>query len=268
MRCARIKGWLLVMSCATFALGACAEEGGGSDVDSGGDLTALLDGGGGGEGLGACTATPPPCQDESVLRLDLFDTINTGAVTEEGSGATFLTHVDAAAGGMNPNTSYVYLRFTPTGLSRVEISDEGAFASMDWDIAVRRYIVRLNSGVAGPSCVQGARTAPATTFEGLTSVPANASFKSEAYFTATCDYISDTSGIGAPGTVLASFWEYPGCVKMTHHVYVLKLASGKHIKLQVASYYPPANQEKCDTTGSIDFPSGAGNLRLRWAFLD
>jgi hypothetical protein len=93
------------------------------------------------------------------------------------------------------------------------------------------------------------------------------SYRSEAYFTDTCEYVADT-GVGSPVTALSSFWEYSSCLKMTNNVYVLALASGRHVKLQVLSYYPPDNQQRCQDTGAISQPSGAGQLRIRWAFLD
>ena len=80
--------------------------------------------------------------------------------------------------------------------------------------------------------------------------------------------VPDTSGIGAPQTVLSSFWSYPGCVAMTGNVYVIALASGRHVKLQVASYYSPESQQACDEQGMATDPSTAANLRIRWAFVD
>jgi hypothetical protein len=218
----------------------------------------------------ACTAIDPICQDQSISTLDFFDTVSPAAVTEEGETAgEFLTLIDATGGGMTPSQSYVYARFTDTGLEKVEISDEDSLVSSDWDIAFRRFIIRLNSGVSGPSCVAAGRTAPGTTFETLTEVPDALTYRTEQYFTEpTCDIVPDGSGLGSPATALSSFWTYPGCVSMTDNVYVVRPASGRHVKLQVISYYPPANQEMCDTSGSVPIPSGGGAVRVRWAFMD
>ena len=46
------------------------------------------------------------------------------------------------------------------------------------------------------------------------------------------------------------------------------LPDGRHVKLQIVAYYALANQRVCDETGKVPMPSGAGNMRLRWAFLD
>jgi hypothetical protein len=102
-------------------------------------------------------------------------------------------------------------------------------------------------------------------------VPDNVQFYAEQYFTAdSCDIVPDTSGLpGAPQTVLSSFWKYPGCVQMTGNVYVVQLADGKHVKLQVLSYYEPELQATCDQSGSVPMSNnGAANIRVRWAPLD
>ena len=55
---------------------------------------------------------------------------------------------------------------------------------------------------------------------------------------------------------------------MSGYVYVVALTNGRHVKLQVLSYYPPEIQAMCEETGTVPMPSGAGALRVRWAFLD
>ena len=217
----------------------------------------------------SCQAVDPPCQDQSIQTLDFFDTPSDGRTTEEGTkSGEFLTLVDATGGGFNPSESFVYMRFDESGLKKVALDDEAALLSSDWDIAARRFIVRLNSGVSGPSCVEGARTAAGTTFDRLTAVPGELTFRKEAYFTSTCDYVPDTSGIGAPSTVLGSYWTYPGCVKMSGNLYVVRLANGRHVKLQIVSFYSPENQQRCNAGQPVQMPSGSGQLRIRWAFLD
>jgi len=154
---------------------------------------------------------------------------------------------------------------------RVAVSDQEAFMSQDWDIAFRRFVIRLNSGVSGPSCVQGVRTVAGTTFESLTSLPSGLTFHSEVYMTdGTCDIVADGSGLGSPNTVLSSFWTYPGCVSMSHNVYIVQLANHRHVKLEVVGYYNPADQTICDgpTHGMPTTAGSSGNIRMQWAYLD
>jgi hypothetical protein len=210
-----------------------------------------------------------PCTDTSVSTLMLFDEPATGKIREEGKGDEFVTFIDATAGGMNATQSYVYARFTEKGLEKVDITDEDAFESTGWQIAFRRYVIRLNSGVSGPGDIRGGRTAPMTQFADLKDVPDDLELRTEEYFTSeSCEFVSDGSGIGAPATALASFWTYKSCLQMTKNVYVISLPKKKFVKLEVLAYYSPDNQKRCDETGEIGIPSGAGSIRIRWAFLD
>src|SRR5262245_25834784 len=107
-----------------------------------------------------CQATAPECQDQQIMQLRLFTDPNPDGFTEEGAAPTFTTRVDARAGGLMPTRSFVYLSFSETGMVKRDLGDEAALASTDWDLALRRYVIRLNSGVSGSSCVEAARTAP------------------------------------------------------------------------------------------------------------
>ena len=245
---------------------ACLSTGCGSDDDADGD-----------EGIGPSERTPDgglrevECVDQSISALRLFDEPNQATVRDESKdNGTFTSLIDASAGGSMATKGFVYVRFSDAGLKRVDLSDEDAFSSLDWDIAVRRYVIRLNSGISGPNDVTGARTAPDTEFANVTNVPKDLEFRKEEYMSESCDLVSDGSGLpNAPGTALASFWSYSACVAMTHNVYVLALPEKRHVKLEVMSYYAPSYQETCDETGMVSMVSnGAGNMRIRWAFID
>jgi hypothetical protein len=219
-----------------------------------------------------CTGpTDPSCVDQSILELALFTEPNPAEIENTADGEGWMTHVDATGGGFNPTLSYVYARFTDEGLVRVDVGDEAAFDSMDWDIAFRRFVIRLNSGVAGPSCVGAFRTPAAAEYDSVEAPPDDTQYRVEEYFTAdTCEFVPDGSSLpGSPGTALQSFWEYPGCVQMTGNIYVVRLASGRRLKLTVTSYYEPEFQQMCQDTGSVTMgANGSGNIRLRWQFLD
>lgn len=208
------------------------------------------------------------CVDQQIGALSLLDEPTDAVVRDESmSNGAFQSFLDTTAGGLEPSKSFTYVRFSEEGLQRVAIGDEDAFSSLDWDMALRRFVIRLNSGVSGPGDVKGARTRPNTTFESLTSVPDGVEYREEEYFSDDCDLISD-SGIGSPATALASFWSYMSCVAMTHNVYVIETQDMRHVKFEVLGYYPPANQKICDDTGMVPNPTGAGNMRIRWAYLD
>lgn len=231
----------------------------------------------------SCVAHDVACVDTQIGELSLFDNLaGTGLVVEEGEAADeFTTYVDARgmpASGTTPTVSFTYARFTEDGLEQVMISDEDAFTSTEWDIAFRRFVIRINSGTSGPGCVRAAR-APVSggadpTFEDVTEVPDGITYFEEEYYTergSSCTLIGDGSGLpGAPDTVLAGYWSYTTamCLGMTDYVYLLELGDGRHVRLTVVSYYIPENQTICDDGGALTPPTGAANFRVRWSYLD
>lgn len=221
-------------------------------------------------GAMACMGEEPTCVDQQLTELTMFETASDAAApTNEDLGdGLWRTTIDSTGGGFNPSEAYVYLRFTETGVEKVDVSDYDSFESSEWDFSVRRFILRLNSGVAGPSCVTGARTASGTEIETLDAVPEGLSYRAESYYTEDCSYVDDGAGIGSPGVALASFWRYEGCVQMTGNVYVIELANGRHVKLEVETYYSASAQQTCNETGSAPMPSGSGNFQILWGYLD
>ena len=238
----------------------------------GGGSTGVTDGMSGAADLGispdlssgACNRKVP-CTDTQIQDQALFKKASTRKIENTQEGAGWASRVDSSAGGMTPRESFVYAKFTDMGLVRVDVGDEAAFDSTEWDLAFRRFIIRLNSGVSGPSCVAGAAAAGA--YDDLKTVPANLDPLEEDYYTDSCDLLPDGSGLpGIPATRLGGFWKYEGCVQMTGQLYVIRLADGRHLKFAVTSYYAPADQMTCDQTG---MPGGAtsGDVHLRWSLI-
>lgn len=265
----------------TLALGlgllsGCGDDGETNDDGGGGsgagDTTSSTTGVGGGNGDPVCTEpTEVPCEDDVILQMNLQDDITPGEIQNTPEGAGFVSMIDATAGGAfaaDPD-SYTYARFTDAGLEKVEISDEDAIGSMDWDIAFRRYVVRINSGHSGPSCVAAARVPGAATYDDITSLPDSLTFRTDEYFTETCELIADGTGLeGSPATALSSYWTYPGCVQMTGNSYIVRLASSRALKLTVTHFYNDAAQEECQTASTVPMSNnGSANFRVRWSFL-
>jgi hypothetical protein len=254
---------------ALSSLAACSS---GGDATTGSTSSGSGGGGGGSGGSGPLCTTPTPvaCSDQVILQMNLQATPTKGAITSTPSGDGWESHIDATAGGFGAPMpdSYTYGKFTDTGLQKVDIADQDSLDSMDWDIAFRRYVVRVNSADSGPSCVQAARIPGDMKFEDVTAEPSGLSYHTDDYFTDSCDIIPDGSGLpDSPATALSSFWTYPGCVQMTHHVFAVELADGRRLKLTVDDYYSPAVQDQCDTTGMVPMSgSGSANFIMRWAF--
>lgn len=206
-----------------------------------------------------------------IQEMQLQDSVAAGDIDNEADGDVWTTLVDATAGGFNANPphAYVYARFTDEGLTKVELTDEDALESMDWDIALRRYVIRLNGGASGPSCVTAARTPPNTDFATATPPADEQLYRLDSHYTEGCDFVGDGSGLEtSPATALSSYYSYNGCVQMTGNVYVVRLADGRYVKLTVTGYYYPADRQAfCDETSQPPMPSGSGQIGLRWAFV-
>lgn len=213
-----------------------------------------------------CEPREVPCVETSISQLDLLTDPNTGTITTEGN----LTVIDATAGGRRPTESYLYARFTSEGLVKVALNDEEALASTEWDIAFRRSVIRLNSGVSGPSCVEATEAPEGSTYEGLSRVAASTQFRRESYFTpVNCYFASDGQGINGPGTVLAGFWRFANnCLQMTGETFLVRLRDDRVVKLQVVGYYNVDAQRTCDEGGEVPMTdNGAATVRLRWSFV-
>lgn len=213
--------------------------------------------------------TDVACVDQMILDLSLHDDkVATDAdVVTTTEGTDFVTAVDATAGGFGneANNPWVYVKFTETGAQRVDLDDEAALESMDWDIAARRFILRLNGGSSGPSCV-GAAAFLEKSYEELTAVPDGIAFVQDDYYTDDCTIVNDSSGLpGSPQVAMGPWWEYAGCLQTTGHPFLIQLADGKVIKLVVEQYYAQ-DQDVCNSTGSGG--SDSGNLVWRWAFVE
>lgn len=259
-----MKKLLVFVSFAALAAIACppVDE---VDTDAGGGQPDA------GTSGAVCTtpSTPIECEDENILQLARKWPVSTGTVTTTESSGVFTSVIDATAGGMNGASthSFVYVRFTDSGLEKVAIDDDTTFGSLDWDMMARRYVVLLNGGDVGPSCVAAA--AASGTFDSVTAAPAGANYREEDLFDSGCVLVKDqryaSQGFDTPDALLKTWWEYPqGCVATSGDVFVLRLASGRLVKLVIDEYYG-GGQADCNTMGVMG--TNSGMLKLRWAWL-
>lgn len=269
-----------LLGLALAATQGCSGSDDTSSTGAGGTGGSSAGGSGGAGPEPVCTEpTAAPCSDAVIQDLNFNTASAPGLIVDEPDGAGYASLVDASAGGFgNPTPdSFVYARFTDGGLVKVELGDEDSLDSMDWDIAFRRFVIRVNSGNSGPSCVTAGRVPPADNdYDALGAVPAAMAFHADEYYSAEpgCEMVPDSFGMGTPQTVISSFWEYDGCVKMSGNVYVIGLADGRFVKLLVTAYYydaaaadPEALQEQCDTLGTAPASETAAHIHFRWAFL-
>jgi len=212
-----------------------------------------------------CDPTAVACLNEQVVDSPFFDTASLYTILSSPSGDGFSAFVPMGdAGSGHP---FVYGRFTDQGLEALPLDDLTAMQSQRWHIAFRDHVIRLNSGVSGPSCVLGAELPPGTDFDTLTSAPTDLVFEAESYYSSQCALTPDSSGLGTPDTLTAGYWTNPGCLRMTGAVYVVQLDDGRQLKLTVDGIYPTPTQNECQETGTISSPIPPNQLIFRWAFL-
>ena len=213
-----------------------------------------------------CEPTKVACQDEMVLDLSLHERVTEGKVATTTDGDDFVTTIDGSAGGYTDaaNNPWTYVKFESDGAVRVDIGDETALISQDWDLAAHRFVLRLNGGSSGPSCV-GAAAVPGSTYEEIESVPAGVSYHTDDFYTDDCTMINDSSGLpGSPQVVLGPWWEYPGCVATTGTPFFVQVADGRVLKMVVEEYYSHGEQETCNETGAMGEHSGYYTIRWAW----
>ena len=223
-----------------------------------------------------CTEpAPPTCVDEMISDLSLHDdkVADTAEVSNVVDGTDYVTSIDATAGGFDvaAQNPWVYVKFTEDGAERVDIDDDSALGSMDWDLAAHRFKLRLNGGTSGPSCV-GAMPFLERAYEDLTEVPDDAVFALDDFYSDDCTLINDSSGLpGSPQVALSSWWHYPegpqgGCVATTEVPFLVQLADGHVLKLRVEQYYG-SGQQGCNGDDH-QIGSDSGQLQIRWTYLE
>ncbi len=251
----------LVLGCPSGDTGP-----GGDDSGDSGD-TAAHD-----TGLDAVCSEPTEvaCVDDMISDLSLQDEKTSKGEIEPGEdGDDHLDAVDASAGGYSnaSKNAYLYAKFTDAGLEKVELTDEEALESMDWDIAARRFIVRLNGGSSGPSCV-GAAAVEGQTYAEAQEVPDGVEYQMDDFYDEDCDIKEDNRGLpGNPDVALGAWWTYPDtCVATTDQAFFVQLADGRVVKLAIETYYAEDGQEECNADGSTS--AEGGYLTVRWRFVN
>lgn len=186
-----------------------------------------------------------------------IDMVSTGVVNLLASPTdplVYTAEVDATAGGSMKFGENPFVYVDLIGRKKVEISDVAAQKSKDWDIAFKRWQIKINSGDSGPGYVLLTRV-PAMSLDEVTAAPTGP-YLVDAYFDAACKFIGDP--IGGLSSALSDWYEYDMSTGSTRlvprkEVFVLKRRDGQgHIKLQLTGYYKG---------------STSGNFSMQWSYL-
>lgn len=245
MRVAFVVGLGLVFAaCSSDSGGGGAATGGSAGASSGGSA-GTSSGGSAGSGTGGNTGGSggaTSCTSARNALLNPVDKVSTGTVEvlEDLPSSTVIL-VNASAGGFaqaaaNP---YVYVKLSDT--SRVDLADPAAFDSSEWDLALKRDVIRSNSADSGPG-QGGAARISGKTFDTVTLADAT-SFQVDEFLDDQCNAATDATG--KPITAFTDWYNYDESsmyVTPKALIWVVKAANGTSFyKLEILDYYALAD---------------------------
>ena len=198
-------------------------------------------------GCGDMTQEMPPDMAEEKPRCALpydvraIDKVSTGAVditVSPTDAAVYNAQIDATAGGSMGYGENPFVYIDLIGRKKVALSDAKAQFSTDWDIAFKRWQIKINGGDSGPGYVLLTRV-DGTSLGDVMDVPLGP-YSVDSYFDAQCNLISDP--IGGLGTALSDWYDYDMTMGTRlvprPQILVFTRRDGQgYIKLQITSYY-------------------------------
>ncbi len=201
------------------------------------------------------SGAPPDCVDARDLALVPIDQVSEGAVTilEEENGVATL-FVDASAGGISEQATNPWIYVDFAARARVDLTDPSADTDATWDIAIKRPILRSNSGDGGYAGAGGAIRLDKP-FEDVTAVDASATFQTEVWFDADCNLFTDATG--AIATAFDGWYDYENAVVTPGAgTWLVRGGDGTSVfKLEILDYY--ANPD-----GSHGMAGGRYTMRI------
>lgn len=204
--------------------------------------------------------TGASCTTARKQLLTPIGAVSTGVlnVIDEKNGVKTV-YVDASVGGpQGVSTKPRFYLNLGTG-TRVDVDDNAAETSMDWDLALKRPVIFTNGGEGGAG--QGKAGYVEKDFDAVTAADeATAKLAAENFLDDDCNPVLDR--IGSPATTFADWYDYN---EQTHvltpfkHVYLVRGGTGKLYKLQILSFYT-------NPDGTIA-TEGGGRFLLKFAAL-
>jgi hypothetical protein len=246
-----------------LVLGACTSEALDNNAGSGGAGGAASAKGGssGASGTTHSGGNGSGCSAALRQAITLVDKVTPGNVTLLGETAgEKLIYVDASTGGIGGQDiqPWVYLSLR-TG-KRVDLTDLEALNSTVWDLALKRAVLRTNSGDSGPGAGGAARVMQSYTQ--LSAANADTiTLEVETWFDSDCTLLTDVTG-----AVLTTFADWSLYDETTHQLtpapwpYVVRGADGALYKLAILDYYSKPD----GSSGASD----GGHYKLRAAALE
>lgn len=198
---------------------------------------------------------PSDCGEERITEIGPLDKVSTGEVLIVSEANSIKTlFIDATAGGIpqQANNPWIYIHLGTA--SRVDISDVAAETSAAWDLALKRAVIRTNSGDGGPGD-GGAAFLKDKPFDMVSDADAQAAMVlTEHWFDAACVAKKDPGGYLA--TTFDGWYDYGGTT--THAVtphpgtFVVRSGDGQSLyRVEIKSYY--ANPDGTEGTAGARY---------------
>ena len=203
--------------------------------------TAPEGGGANGTGANVVDGSASSCSAAIAQTLMPVSKVSSGIVTivPSEAGAARDIFIGAYAGGTSAAASNPYVYVNLATATRVDVTDDGARASTDWDLAFKRYIIFTNGGDGGIG--QGAATHVSTIFDAVTAADAMG-LVTESFFDANCN--GKTDQFGGLVTTFSDWFSYDQTTnKLAAQslTYVVRGGTGKLYKVAIQTYYGSAN---------------------------
>lgn len=248
----------LVLSFFVVSVSAgCSSTTGGTDTDAG---TSSADSGAVLPDAATTPDTGASCEKaKSQLLTPIAQVSNALVKVLKDEGGVKTVYVDATVGGVTGVTTKPRVYVNLGSATRVDIDDNAATTSTDWDLAFKRPVVFTNGGEAGIGV--GKAGFVDKDFDAVTAADeAAAKLAVEDFLDDDCNPILDR--IDNPATSLSTWYDYN---EQTHvltpfkHVYLIRGGTGKLYKMQIVSFYS-------NPDGSIG-TEGGGRFQLKIAAL-
>lgn len=202
------------------------------------------------EDPGPAWAACSTVREELLAQVDRVSEGAVSVVTE--TGETRVLYVDASAGGFQAAAENAATYVNLERAERVDVTDFEADSSRDWDLAIKRILIRTNGGDSGVG--EGASEIFAAEFDEVTSADIDAAALAPDWFLdhETCEATVDPA-LGGIVTPLSDWYQYEeGTMIVTPKpaVLVVQSADGERLyKLSILDYY-------ADPTGETGLVSG------------
>lgn len=185
------------------------------------------------------SAGRPPSMCGAALRqsASLLDQVSTRTVKALETTPELVLYVDSSVGGDTSGDKEPWVYVSLASGSAVPLTDLEALESTAWDLALKRFTIRTNSGDSGPG--QGGALRVALPWDSVdASTQGNRALPTEQWFDAECNLIT-----GSTNELLTTFSGWYEYNTSNHHlepleaVYLTQGGDGSKYKVAVLDYY-------------------------------